>query len=68
MKATKKLNIEYKADYFFMNMISINDFDPKLLLISEIATFNNGSTMFDIKYCKENNTPYIVFNNIDFIF
>ena len=44
-------------------MTSINDFDPKLLLINKFATFNNGSTMFDINFCKENNTPYIVFKN-----
>ena len=24
--------------------------------------------MFEISYCKENNTPYIVFNNIESIF
>ena len=49
-------------------MTNINNFDPKLLLINEITTFNSGSTMFEISYCKENNTPYIVFNNIDSIF
>ena len=68
MKTTKRLNIEYKPDYFFMNMTNINDFDPKLLLINEITTFNSGSTMFEISYCEENNVPYIVFNNIERIF
>ena len=49
-------------------MTNINNFDPKLLLINEIATFNSGSTMFDISYCKESDTPYIVFNNTECIF
>ena len=34
MKSTKRLNIENKTDYYFMNMTNINDFDPKLLLIT----------------------------------
>ena len=47
MKTTKRLNIEYKRDYSFMNMTNINSFDPKLLLINDITTFNR-STMFEI--------------------
>ena len=68
MKTTKRLNIEYKSDYFFIDMTNVNDFDPKLLLINEITTLNSGSTMFEISYCEESNTPYIVFNNIESIF
>ena len=68
MKTTRRLNIEYKPDYFFMNMTNVNDFDPKLLLINEITTFNSGSTMFEISYCEESNTPCIVFSNIECIF
>ena len=68
MKTTKRLNIEYKSDYFFIDMTNVNDFDPKLLLINEITTLNSGSTMFEISYCEESNTPYIVFNNIECIF
>ena len=49
MKTTKILNIEYKPDYFFTDMTNINDFDPKLLLINEITTFNSG---FEISYLK----------------
>ena len=49
-------------------MANINDFDPKLLLINEIATFSSGSTMFEISYCEEMNTPYIVFNDTECIF
>ena len=40
-------------------MTNINDFDPNLLLINEITTFNSGSTMFEISYCEEMNTPCI---------
>ena len=36
-----------------------------IILINEFAIFENGSTMFDINYCKESNTPYIVFNDIE---
>ena len=68
MKTTRRLNIEYKPDYFFMNMTNVNDFDPKLLLINEITTFNSGSTMFEISYCEESNTPCIVFSSIECIF
>ena len=46
MKTTKKLNIEYKPDYFFTDMTNINNFDTKLLLIDEIKTFNSESTTF----------------------
>ena len=63
MKPTKRLNIEEKSGYYFMNMTNVNDFDPKLLLINEI-TFSSESTMFESSYEKESNTPYIVFNDI----
>ena len=49
-------------------MTPINDFDPKLLLINEITTLRSGSTVFEISYFEELNTPYIVFNNIECIF
>ena len=68
MKTTRRLNIEYKPDYFFTDMSNINGFDPKLLLINEITIFDSESTMFEISYCQENNVPYIVFNNIECIF
>ena len=61
MKATKILNIEDKTGYYFVNMTNINEFDPKLLLINKFTIFENGSIMFDINYCKENNTPHVVF-------
>ena len=49
-------------------MTIINNFDPKLSLISEITTFKSGSTMFEINYCEGSNTPYIVFNDIECVF
>ena len=48
-------------------MTNINNFDPKLLLINEITTFNSGSTKFEISYCEGSNTPNIVLNNIECI-
>ena len=65
---TKRLNIKDKPGYFFMNMRNINDVDPKLLLINEFTIFENRSIMFDISYCQENNTPHVVFNDIECIF
>ena len=41
MKTTKRLNIEDKPGYIFMNMTNINDVDPKLLLINEFTMFEN---------------------------
>ena len=68
MKTTRRLNIEIKSIYYFMNMTNVNDFNPNLLLINEITTFNSGPTMFEISYCEESNTPYIVFNDIECVF
>ena len=68
MKTVKRLNNEDKPGYFFMNMTSINDFDPKLLLINEFTIFENRSIMFDNNYCEKNNVAHIVFNNIECIF
>ena len=68
MKTVKRLNIKDKPGYFFMNMANINDFDPKLLLINEFKMFENRSIMYDVNYCKVNNTPYVVFSNIECIF
>ena len=68
MKTVKKLNIKDTPSYFFMNMININDFDPKLLLINEFTMLENGSIMFGVNCCKVNNTPHVVFNNIECIF
>ena len=37
MKTIKRLNIEDTPDYFFTDMTKIDNFDPKLLVVSEIA-------------------------------
>ena len=68
MKAMKRLNIEEQCGYYFMDMTDINDFDPNFLMINEIAVFNNGSSMYEVYYNKESNTPYIVFNDITCMF
>ena len=68
MKTTRGLNIEEKPGYYFINMTNVNNFDPNLLIINEIAVFNSGSTMYEICYEKEMNAPYIVFNDIECIF
>ena len=68
MKATKGLNIKDKSGYFFTNMTNINNFDPDLSIINEIVAFNSGSTMYEISYNEEFNTPYVVFNSIICVF
>ena len=49
-------------------MTNINDFDPEFLLVNDFKTSKNGSIVFNIAYCEENNAPHIVFNNIECIF
>ena len=68
MKTIRKLNIKGKPGYYFTSMTNINNFDPKLLLINEIRIFRSVPNMFEINYCEESNTPYIVFNDIECVF
>ena len=70
MKTTKRLNIEDKSGSgcYFNDMTNINNFDLKLLLISEFTTFSSRSTMFELNYEKDGNTLYIAFNNIECVF
>ena len=68
MKSTKILNIEEECGYCFNNMTNITDFYPNLLIISEIGVFSSVSTMFEVSYNKESNTPNIVFNDIECVF
>ena len=49
-------------------MTNVNDFNVKLLLINQFTIFGNGSIMFDISSCEENNVAYIVFNNVECVF
>ena len=63
MKIVKRLNIEDKSGYYFMNMTNIKDFDPKLFVTNEFTIFEDESIMFDINYCEKKNAAHIVFNN-----
>ena len=63
MLTTKRLHVKE-----YLNMTNINDVDPKLLLINKCMIFEDGSIMFDINYCKENNTLHVVLNDIECIF
>ena len=60
MKTTKRLNIEYKPDYFFMNMTNINDFDLKLLLINELQLLTVDQQCLKLVIVK-NQTLHILF-------
>ena len=67
MKTIKRLNIQDKPGYFFMNMANINSFDSELLTTDDFTIFKDGSIMFDSSYCEENNRAHIVFNNVECI-
>ena len=68
MKTIRELNIKDWSGYIFTNMTNINDFDPEFLLVNDFKSSKDGSIVFDIAYCEENNVPCIVFNNIVCIF
>ena len=68
MKTIKRLDIEDKPGYYFMNITNINDFDPEFLLFNRFTIADDLSIMFDINYYEENNTPHVVFNVIECIF
>ena len=42
MKTTKRLNIEDKPGYLFVNMTNINDFDVKLIFIDEFTILDQS--------------------------
>ena len=49
-------------------MTNINDFDPNLLNIDQVAFESGGLIMYEIKYIKDLNSLsylYLVFNNLD---
>ena len=68
MKTVKDLNIKDWSGYIFTNMTNCNDFDPWFLLVNNFKSSKDGSIVFNMSYCEENNVPHIVFNNIEFIF
>ena len=68
MKTIRELNIKDWSGYIFTNMTNISDFDPEILLVNNFKSSKDGSIVFNITYCEENNIPHIVFNNIECIF
>ena len=68
MKTLKRLNIKDEPDYYFMNVTNIDDFDLEFLLFNRFTFIDDLSVMFDVNYCQENNTPHVVFNNIECVF
>ena len=67
MKTIRQLNIKDCSGYCFSNMTIINDFDPELLWINDFKGCKDGSTVFNLCYCEENNVPHIVFKKIQCI-
>ena len=68
MKTIRQINIENRQNYFFNEMININDFDPSLLNIDEVLFESDELIMYDIKYIKNLNSSdslYLAFNNLD---
>ena len=64
MKTIRELNIKNWSSYCFSSMTNINDFDPEFLLFNDFKSSKDGSILFSMTYCEENNVPLIVFNNI----
>ena len=67
-KTIRESNIKNWSVYFFTSMTNINDFDPEFLLVNDFKSSKDGSILFNMSYCEENNAPHIVFNNIECIF
>ena len=68
MKTIRKLNIKDWSDYFFTEMVNINDFDSKFFLINDFKSNKDGPVLFNVAYCEENSVPHIAFSNIECIF
>ena len=68
MKTIREVNIKDWSVYIFTNMANINDFDPDFSLVNDFKSSKDGSIVFNIAYCEENNVRHIVFNNIECIF
>ena len=50
-------------------MTNINDFDPEFLSVNDFkSSKKDGSILFNMINCEENDAPDIVFNNIECIF
>ena len=59
MKTSIQLNIEERSGYFISSMTNINDFDPSLLDVHEMAFRDDRLIMYDISYAKKQNTLYL---------
>ena len=68
MKTIRELNIKNWSGYFFTSMTNINGFDPEFLLVNDFKSSKDGSILFSVSYCEENNVPHIAFNNTECIF
>ena len=68
MKTIRELNIKDWSGYIYTNMTNINNFDPEFLLFNDFKSSKDGSIVFNIAYCEENDVPHIVFDNIECIF
>ena len=63
MKVTRQLNIKDKSDYFFIDMINVNNFDSSLLHVDR--------AVIDYDFLKNLNKMdnlYLVFTNLDAVF
>ena len=68
MKTIRDLNIKDWPGYFFVNTSNINDIDPEFFIVNDFKDNQDGSILFNLCYCEENNVLHIVFNNIECIF
>ena len=68
MKTIRELNIKNWSGYFFTSMTNINDFDPEFLLVNDFKRSKDGSILFNMTDCEENDVPHIIFNKRECIF
>ena len=70
MKVRRQLNIKEKEICFFTDMININNFDSRLLIIDRIA-MDHDFIIYYVKRLKNSNkfdNLYLVFNDLDAMF
>ena len=68
MKKSKELRIKDWSGYFFKEKVNILDIEPEYFMINDFNFCKDGSTIFNVCYCKENSVPHVGFNNIERIF
>ena len=67
MKTIRGLNIKDWPAYVFTSMTN-DEIDPEFFLVNDFNGCKDGSIVFNMTYCEENNVLYITFNNIECIF